>query len=320
MPTRSTSPAATAVAAALLASMASAGAAQAVPLAQRIGHYVAPTIQPPPRPPGQTGAHQGVGRLTVLRPLDMKHVQGNWNFFQRGVLWPHSSIGEHFHQGTEEMFVILDGDAQFTIDGRTSVVRGPAAVPVRLTHAHAVYNPTDKPMQWMNVSVSAKNGGSTFENGDSRVGDHVVLDRFPQFVFMRLDRAQLQPLDRMDGGTGTVLFRRGLGPGAFSTLWSYVDHMVLNPGVTIGAAKRDDISEIYYVLAGTGTATVDNETAPIRAGDAVPVDFGQTRSFAQSASEPLELLVNAVSRSTEVKVSITDPLVAARAGTVAAAR
>ena len=287
-----------------LLSLAASASAQTVPLAQRIGHYVAPTTPPAPRPPGQTGAHQGTGRLTVQ--LNMRNLE-NWNFFQRGVLWPHSSIGEHFHLGTEEMFVILDGDAQFTIDGRTSVVKGPAGVPVRLTHGHAVYNPTDKPMQWMNISVSAKNGGSTFENGDTRAGDDVVLDRVPQFVSMRIDRALLQPFEHMDGGTGTAMYRRALGPGTFSTLWSYVDHLLLNPGVSVGPAAKPDISEIYYVLAGAGTVTVNKETAQIKTGDAIPVDMGQTRSFTQTGSEPLELFVNAVSRNNGVKDAITDP-------------
>ena len=289
---------------ALLISASASG--QTVPLAQRIGHYVSPTTAPPQRPPGQTGAHQGIGRLTVQSPIDAKKLQGNWNFFQRGVLWPHSSIGEHFHLGTEEMFVILDGDAQFTIDGRTSVVKAPAAVPVRLTHGHAVYNPSDKPMQWMNISVAAKNGGGTFENGDTRTGDEVVLDRIPQFVFMRIDRALLQPVEHMDGGLGTALYRRALGPGTFSTLWSYVDHVLLNPGVSIGPSTKADISEIYYVLSGAGTVTVNSETAPIKTGDAIPVDMGQTRSFTQAGSEPLELFVNAVSPNIAVKEAITD--------------
>src|SRR5438034_2910021 len=49
----------------------------------------------------------------------------------------------------EEMFVILDGEAQFTIDGRTSVLKGPAGAPCRMGHMHAIYNATDKPVQWM---------------------------------------------------------------------------------------------------------------------------------------------------------------------------
>jgi mannose-6-phosphate isomerase-like protein (cupin superfamily) len=205
------------------------------------------------------------------------------------------------------MFVILDGEPQFTIDGRTSVIKAPAAVPVRLTHGHAVYNPSDKPMPWMNVSVAAKNGGGTFENGDTRADDDVKLDRVPQFVFLRMDRALLQPVEHMDGGTGAVLYRRGLDPGAFSTLWAYVDHMLLNPGVTVGSATKPDISEIYYVLAGAGTVTVNNETVAIKTGDCIPVDFGQSRSFTQTGPEPLELFVNAVARDIKVKEGITTP-------------
>jgi mannose-6-phosphate isomerase-like protein (cupin superfamily) len=287
--------------------LAAAASGQTTPLAKRIGHYVPPTEAPAPRPPGQLGGHQGIGRLSITLNMRENLPSGNWNFFQRGVLWPHSSLGEHFHLGTEEMFVILEGDAQFTIDGRTSVIKAPAAVPVRLTHGHGIYNPTDKPMQWMNLSVAAKNGGGTFENGDTRAGDDVVLDRVPQFVFARLDRAQLQPIERMDGGTGTVMFRRAFDPGAFSTLWSYTDHILLNPGVSIGPAAKRDISEIYYVTAGAGTVTVNNETAAIKVGDAIPVDMGETRSFTQTGSEPLELFVNAVSRDINVKQAIKSP-------------
>ena len=290
-----------------LLNLAASASGQNVPLAQRIAHYEPITVQPAPRPPGQTGAHQGTGRLSGGGKIDViKYLTGNFNFIQRGVLWPHSSIGEHFHMGTEEMFVILDGDAQFTINGRTAVVKAPAMVPVRLFSGHAVYNPTDKPMMWMNVSVSAKNGGGTFENGDDRA--NVELDRVPQFVFARLDRKLLVPVKDMDGGTGTTMYRRTLGPGAFSTLWSYVDHIIINPGVTLGSSKKADISEIYHVLAGAGTVTVNGETVPIKMGDTIPVDMGQTRSFTQTGAEPLEMFVNAVSRTLEVKNAITDKL------------
>src|SRR5258705_5470908 len=91
-----------------------------VPLAKRIGHYAPITTPPSPRPPGQPGPHQGVGALSLANLLDPKTLSGNWTFFQRGVLWPHSSIGEHFHLGTEEMFVILDADAEYTVDGRSA--------------------------------------------------------------------------------------------------------------------------------------------------------------------------------------------------------
>jgi mannose-6-phosphate isomerase-like protein (cupin superfamily) len=295
-------------AAVLLSAVSASG--QALPLAQRIGHYDPVPVNPVPRAPGRPGAHQGTGTLALKNLVDVSKLQGNWQFFQRGVLYPHSSIGEHFHLGTEEMFIILDGDAQFTIDGRTAVIPGPAAVPVRLTHAHAVFNPTDKNMQWLNVSVSAKNGGGNFENGDDRAD--VAVDRIPQFIFMRFDRTLLQPLEQMNGGTGKTLYRRTLGPGAFSTLWGYVDHFLLNPGVSIGPAAQADVSEIYYVISGAGTVAVNNETAPVKAGDAIPVDMGQTRSFTQAGAEPLELFSVGVARNPSVKEHLADATVIGR--------
>jgi mannose-6-phosphate isomerase-like protein (cupin superfamily) len=291
--------------------LAASASGQSVPLAQRIGHYDPVPATPAPRPPGKKGAHQGTGNLALRNMVDVSQLQGDWTFFQRGVLYPHSSIGEHFHLGTEEMFIILDGDAQFTVDGRTAVVKGPAAVPVRLTHAHAVYNPTDKNMQWMNVSVSAKNGGGNFENGDDRAD--VVVDRIPQFIYMRFDRSLLLPFEHMNGGTGTAMYRRALGPANFSTLWSYVDHFLLNPGASAGPVMKADISEIYYVMSGAGTVTVNNETAPIKTGDGIPVDMGQTRSFTQTGTEPLEMFAVGVARNASVKLGIPDSVGPGRA-------
>ena len=89
------------------------------------------------------------------------------------------------------MFVILDGEAQFTIDGRTSTLKGPAGAPARMGHSHAIYNATDKPVQWMNINVTAFRGVyDAFDLGDGRVG--APLDPVPQFMSMQLDPARLR--------------------------------------------------------------------------------------------------------------------------------
>jgi hypothetical protein len=58
--------------------------------------------------------------------LDAHSLDTNLFFLHRGVIQPKSGIGAHFHNQCEEMFIIFDGEAQFTIDGRTSLLRGPA--------------------------------------------------------------------------------------------------------------------------------------------------------------------------------------------------
>ncbi len=48
------------------------------------------------------------------------------------------------------------------------------------------------------------------------------------------------------------------------------------------------------------------ETAPIRAGDAIPIQLGDVHSFENTSSEPLELMVVGVSRTAEKRVDVVE--------------
>src|SRR5271169_5050537 len=119
-----------------------------------------------------------------------------------------SGVGHHFHNNCEEMFVIFGDEAQFTIDGRTSLVKGPAGAPCRMGHSHAIYNPTSKPVEFMNINVTAvKNKYDAFNLDDARAGV-AVKDPIPVFMTMRLDKALLRPFPGYHGGDGTAQYRR----------------------------------------------------------------------------------------------------------------
>jgi mannose-6-phosphate isomerase-like protein (cupin superfamily) len=210
------------------------------------------------------------------------------------VLHAKGGIGQHFHNHCEEMFVIFDGEAEFTINGRTSLLKGTVGAPDRMGSSHAIYNPTDHDVEWMNINVGTSKVYDAFNMGDDRVG--APKDKIPQFVTMRLDRSLLKPT----ANGGKVQRRRALSPSVFYTAWSYVDHELIAPGGDTGTSATPDMSEAYYVMSGEGSVTVNGETAAIKKGDAIPVDLGQNKSF-KAGSAPLELMIIGVAKDMAAK-------------------
>jgi len=278
-------------------------------LSRRIAHTDPAAFRPSP------AVHGGAGTMAFTALLNRGAVTPEFNFLHRGEIPPGAGIGHHFHNTVEEMFVILDGEAQFTIDGRTALVKGPAGVICRTGHSHAIYNSGTKPVQWVNLNVSLNAGVyDNFDLGDTRAG--APLDPIPNFMVGRFDRELLL----RQGGRGargaaaaptaaptTVVTRRALGPAVFSTTWAYIDQVLVPSGMSTAELKHDTVGEAYYVLAGNGSVTVKgatSETASVRTGDAIPIKIGESSLFTNTGSEPLELFVMGVARDMAAKTQL----------------
>src|SRR5438067_335884 len=82
------------------------------PLAQRIMH-TDPARYRGSRSPGSAGD------INCMRLMQSNALIPNLSFIDRCQITPGGGVGHHFPNTGEEMFVIFDGEAEFTIDGRT---------------------------------------------------------------------------------------------------------------------------------------------------------------------------------------------------------
>jgi mannose-6-phosphate isomerase-like protein (cupin superfamily) len=282
-----------------------------VPLINRIGH-----TDPAKAMPGKN-VHQGTGTLGMQTLLGRGSVK-NLAFMHHGPLGPKSSIGHHFHTNSDEMFLILDGDCQFTVNGQTALIKGPVGVPCKAGNSHAVYNPSSKAVDWVNFQVliadpvqqattvgppsqgaGMQRRGSynysadptaLFEMADDR--SDAVLVKKPTFINTgQLIKENLRPVVKMNGGKDTVLYRRALGPGAFESNWAFFDHLLIPVGSTIGRHYHAGVDEVYLVIKGKGKVYVNDEVADVAYGDAIPVKAGEIHSLESSATEPLEVVI-----------------------------
>jgi len=254
------------------------------PLVQRIGHT-------DPGKYTRSRSHGSAGDMACETLMPAASLDVPLNFVHRCQIMPGGGVGHHFHNTCEEMFVIFDGEAEFTIDGRTSLLKGTVGAPTRMGHSHAIYNPTDKPVEFMNINITSIKGHYDAFNLDDARTNVAQKDPVPVFMTMNLDKKLLRPMADYHGGKGTVQYRRALDPDVFLTNWSYMDHLSIPAGASEGMHRHEHVEEIYYVLNGDGEAHVGAETAPIHKGDAIPVLFNDPHSFVNNGSQDLEFMI-----------------------------
>ena len=258
-----------------------------------------------------SAVHAGAGKMGFTELIGRQALSTNFLYLHAGVIQPKSGIGHHFHHSIEEMYVLLTGEAEFTVNGHTTKLKAPAIVPCKLGDAHAVYNATKQPVKWLNFAVSLTKGrGDAFDLGDTRVG--AKLEPVPVFVSSQLKRDALRANNNMYPGNG-VLYRREIGPEVFSTNWNHVDHVVIPAGGSGGPRQLEGIEEVYYVIKGSGTLTVNGDSTAINADDAFSVMLGETMKLSNKGNSELELLVIGIAAAKNNGLAIQKPLVKPKA-------
>jgi mannose-6-phosphate isomerase-like protein (cupin superfamily) len=242
-----------------------------------------------------SAVHAGAGTMKFTQLIGRNDLPTNFLYLHAGIINPKSGIGHHFHHNIEEMYVLLNGTAEFTINGRTSRIKAPAIVPCKMGNAHAIYNHTGEAVRWLNFAVSLNKGrADNFDLGDARVG--ATLDPVPVFVSDRLVKEKLKTEQPAYQGKG-VMYRRVIGPEVFSTDWSLVDHVIVPAGSAVDPRTLAGNDEVYYVMKGNAAVTINGKKSAVKSDDAFFVSLGEQMSITNEGSEDFEVLVVGIAPS-----------------------
>jgi mannose-6-phosphate isomerase-like protein (cupin superfamily) len=103
-------------------------------------------------------------------------------------------------------------------------------------------------------------------------------------------------LETSHDGKGQVLSVKLFDHADFDTPLRFLYHIEMASGTSIGYHKHGEDEELYVVLAGGGTMTVNDETREVKAGDVIVNKPGWSHGLENTSEATLELLVFEVAK------------------------
>ncbi|MEV6977353.1 cupin domain-containing protein [Kitasatospora sp. NPDC093806] len=172
-------------------------------------------------------------------------LTGAWEAVEWARIPAGGVSGEHLHTRTREVYVLLAGEGEVTLDGRPYPVRAGDAVLTAVGTRHGLRNTGAGPLEWLVIELPADPVGGT--KGSEDVGSTVVAD---------LRRSG--PLDpsAVIGGPLRLLRHVELAPGGRAEL------------------AADGVEHTLFVTGGGGRAGIGGLRVPLRAGTAVTLPLG----------------------------------------------
>jgi mannose-6-phosphate isomerase-like protein (cupin superfamily) len=101
-------------------------------------------------PEAKVNVRGGVGPATSFTYLKDGEMDGVTTM-ARTILEPGSSVGEHLHPDTEEIWLIVEGHGTVILDGVAAPVGPGDLMLTKAGHSHGLNNSTDGPMVYLGL-------------------------------------------------------------------------------------------------------------------------------------------------------------------------
>ncbi|MER7703591.1 cupin domain-containing protein [Kitasatospora sp. NPDC097605] len=199
------------------------------------------------------GVHGAAGTTQWTCLARRAGLTGDWEAVEWARVPAGGVSGEHLHTRTREVYVLLTGEGEVTLDGRPHAVRAGDAVLTAVGTRHGLRNTGAGPLEWLVIELPA---GPPAPDPGRRVGSTVVRD---------LRRAG--PLDpsAVLGGPLCLLRHVELATGEGDFLLA------------------DGVEHTAFVIGGTGRAGTGGLRVPLRPGTAFTLPLGTALDLAAGA-------------------------------------
>ncbi|WP_406206354.1 cupin domain-containing protein [Kitasatospora sp. NBC_01560] len=186
------------------------------------------------------GVHGAAGVTQWTCLAGRAGLAGEWEAVEWARIPPGGVSGEHLHTRTGEVYVLLAGQGEVTLDGRPYAVGAGDAVLTAVGTRHGLRNLGAGPLEWLVVELPAADGAEA-------VGSTVIRD---------LRRTgPVDPSAVIGGPLRLLRFARTV------------------PGERVTHAA-DGVEHTLFVTAGGGRAAAGGVRLPLRPGTALTLPLG----------------------------------------------
>lgn len=114
-------------------------------------------------------SHEDPNKPGVLKRVLAKRedlIDGRVQMINWASLPAKSSFRPHYHQDMEEVFIILSGRVEMTVDGQSNELLPGDAIVIAPKEVHTMKNLTDQDLEYIVLGITTDEGGQTVVVGE----------------------------------------------------------------------------------------------------------------------------------------------------------
>ncbi|AUG80766.1 hypothetical protein CFP65_6097 [Kitasatospora sp. MMS16-BH015] len=194
------------------------------------------------------GVHGTRGRTRWACLARRAGLGGGWEAVEWASVPPGGVSGEHRHTRTEEVYVLLGGRGEITLDGRPHPVEAGDAVLTGLGTTHGLRNTGPENLDWLVIEMPAAPVADATDATDGPVVRHSVVTNL----------RRVGPVDPAAVFTGPLRL---------------LEHVTLPPRER-AVFRTEGVEHTLYVTAGSGRAATGDVRVPLMPGRALTLPLG----------------------------------------------